>query len=192
MTEEFTVYGDAEILVIGMGNVLMQDEGVGVRAVEELESRYEITAGPGGIDIMDGGTTGTELLEPMKGVKHLIVADAINTGAPAGTIVRIADEEVPAFFQTKLSNHQLGLSDLLALLTLRGEAPDHVTIVGMVPHHLENKLGLSDEANRGLPEMVDMLVNELKALGVQVSERAENRPCYWAEQAKRETAGQCA
>lgn len=192
MTEEFTVYGNADILVIGMGNVLMQDEGVGVRAVEEFESRYIIADSPGGVDIMDGGTTGTELLEPMRGVKHLIVTDAINTGAPAGTIVRISDDQVPAFFQTKLSNHQLGLSDLLALLTLQGQAPEHVTIIGMVPHHLENKLGLSDEANKGLGKMVHLLAGELENLGVDLVRRDETLPCYWAEQAQHEETGACA
>ena len=181
--------GKPDILVIGMGNVLMQDEGVGVRAVEELESRYHV---PESIEMMDGGTTGTELLEPMRGVKHLIVADAINTGDPAGTLVRIADEQVPAFFQMKLSNHQLGLSDLLALLTLTGDAPEHVTIVGMVPHHLENKLGLSDEADEGLPQMVEMLVQELSGLGIDLPERAEPLPCYWAQQAELEAIKACA
>ncbi|MBT4889363.1 MAG: HyaD/HybD family hydrogenase maturation endopeptidase [Rhodospirillales bacterium] len=182
----------SDILVIGMGNVLMQDEGVGVRAVEELESRYILPLGPDGIEVMDGGTTGTELLEPMRGVKHLIVADAINTGAPAGSLVRLTDEQVPAFFQTKLSNHQLGLSDLLALLILTDDAPEHVTIIGMVPHYLENKLGLSKEANAGLLEMVDMIVAELKSLDVPLQERAEPLPCYWGEQAKLEVLKECA
>lgn len=174
---------DTDILVIGMGNVLMQDEGIGVRAVEELESQYVI---PDTITVMDGGTTGTELLNPIRGIKHLIVADAINTGAPHGSLVRIANEEVPAFFQTKLSNHQLGLSDLLALLTLTDDSPENVTIIGMVPHHLENKLGLSDEADAGLPNMVAMLLKELADIGVHLEKRPEPLPCYWGEQAKLE------
>lgn len=173
------------ILIIGMGNILMQDEGVGVRAVEELECRYHIT---GDVEVMDGGTTGTELLEPMRGVEHLIVADAVNTGDPYGTLVRIADDNVPAFFQTKLSNHQLGLSDLLALLTLTGEAPDHVTIIGMVPHSLENKLGLSPEAAEGIAPMVAMLVEELQGLGVELVERSDPPQGYWSQQAELEAS----
>ena len=132
-------------LVIGMGNVLMQDEGIGVRAVEELVNRYHI---PTGVEVVDGGTTGMELFEPMRQADNLIIADAVNTGAPYGSLVRIANHEIPAFFQTKLSNHQLGVSDLLALLTLKGETPEQVTIVGMVPHSLENRLG-SDSRGRG-------------------------------------------
>ncbi|MES9898340.1 MAG: HyaD/HybD family hydrogenase maturation endopeptidase [Sedimenticola sp.] len=177
-----------EILVLGMGNILMQDEGIGVRVVEELECRYHL---PDEIEVMDGGTTGTELLEPMRGIKHLIVTDAVNTGDSHGTLVRIVDREVPAFFQTKLSNHQLGLSDLLALLTLTGEAPEHVTIIGMVPHFLTNKLGLSPEAEAGIDPMVAMLVKELEGLELELHERKAPLKGYWSRQAELE-ASKCA
>ncbi len=176
------------ILIIGMGNVLMQDEGVGVRAVEELECRYYI---PEEVEIMDGGTAGTELLAPMRGKNHLIIADAVNTGAPPGTLVRLADEQVPAFFETKISNHQLGVSDLLALLAIGGDAPEHVTIIGMVPHLLENKLGLSRKAEAGLELMVEMLVAELQASGIELAKRAAPARGYWAAQADMESTATC-
>ena len=171
------------ILIIGMGNVLMQDEGVGVRAVEELEARYII---PQGVTVVDGGTTGMELYEPMRDCDQLIVADAINTGSPYGTLERIYNDEIPAFFQTKLSNHQLGLSDLLALLRLKGEFPEHVAIVGMVPHSLEQQLGLTAEAEAGLDGMVDMLVDELSNLGVTLEKRNEVLVGHWKKEAEYE------
>jgi len=177
------------ILVIGMGNVLMQDEGVGIRAVEELESRYII---PEWVTVIDGGTTGMELFEPIRNCDQLIVADAVNTGDPYGTLVHIANHEIPAFFQTKLSNHQLGLSDLLALLTLKNEVPEHVVIIGMVPHSLESKLGLTQEATAGLDRMVGMLVKELTDLGVALQERAERRIGHWRKEAEQETIAECA
>ncbi len=177
------------ILIIGMGNVLMQDEGVGVRAVEELENRYII---PEGVTVVDGGTTGMELFEPIRNCDQLVVADAVNTGAPYGTLVRIANGAIPAFFQTKLSNHQLGLSDLLALLTLKAEVPEHVAIIGMVPHSLENKLGLTAEATAGLAAMVEKLVEELAGLGVQLNERTEQRQGHWRREAEREAMAACA
>ncbi|MCU7811097.1 MAG: HyaD/HybD family hydrogenase maturation endopeptidase [Candidatus Thiodiazotropha sp. (ex Notomyrtea botanica)] len=178
-----------QILIIGMGNVLMQDEGVGVRAVEELEHRYLI---PEGVDVVDGGTTGMELFEPMRNAKTIIIADAVNTGAPYGTMVRITNEEIPAFFQTKLSNHQLGVSDLLALLTLKGEMPDQVTIIGMVPHALENRLGLTPEAALGLEGMVRMLVEELKTLGIELQPRSQVSDGHWKKEADQETRQSCA
>jgi hydrogenase maturation protease len=180
---------EKKILVIGMGNVLMQDEGVGVRAVEELENRYII---PSNVNVVDGGTTGMELFEPIRNCDQLLVADAINTGDAYGTLVRIANEQIPAFFQTKLSNHQLGLSDLLGLLTLKGEVPEHVVIIGMVPHSLENKLGLTAEAKAGLDAMVAMLVAELAEMGVELQPRDERIIGHWRREAEREAQAACA
>jgi hydrogenase maturation protease len=171
------------VLVIGMGNVLMRDEGIGVRAVEELEARYTL---PDNVRVVDGGTTGMELFEPMRNADCLIVADAVNADAPPGTRVRIANEEIRAFFQTKLSNHQLGLSDLLALLAFKGEMPRHVAIIGMVPHLLDNRLGLSEPAAEGLDAMVGMLVDELARVGVVATPRAEVRAGHWRRQAELE------
>ena len=176
------------ILIIGMGNVLMQDEGVGVRAVEELENTYII---PESVTVVDGGTTGMELFDPIRNCDQLIVADAVNTGDAYGSLVRIANEDIPAFFQTKLSNHQLGLSDLLALLTLKSAVPEHVVIIGMVPHSLENKLGLTPEATVGLTGMVGMLVDELAGLGVVLQQRNESRVGQWRKEAEREAKAVC-
>ncbi|WP_417820925.1 HyaD/HybD family hydrogenase maturation endopeptidase [Terasakiella sp.] len=170
-----------EILVIGLGNVLMQDEGVGVRAVEALEGMYEI---PDNVIVMDGGTTGTELLEPMRDVKHLIVTDSVNTGDPEGTLIRLADEQVPAFFQTKISNHQLGLSDLLGILQLQGQSPETVTIIGMVPYKLENSLGLSPETEERVFKMLDMLVKEIEARGVNLKKREQPVAGFWSQHAQ--------
>lgn len=169
-----------EVLIIGLGNVLMQDEGIGVRAVEELESRYHL---PEGVEAIDGGTTGTELLEPMRGVKHLIVADAINSKSPPGTFIRLVDDQVPAFFQTKISNHQLGLSDLLGLLKITGGEPEHVTIIGVVPHKLENSMGLSPETEKAVGTMVQQLLDELKSIGIEPVLRDEPLTGFWEGQA---------
>lgn len=169
----------ARILVLGLGNVLMEDEGVGVRAVELLASRYRL---PLEVEVLDGGTAGTELLAPMRGVSCLIVADAVNTGDPPGSLVRLSGEQVQAFFQTKISSHQLGLSDLLAVLTVTGDVPREVVILGMVPYSLNNTLGLSPATLERLEEMVLMLVNELRRLGMEPVLRPEPLPRFWAEQ----------
>lgn len=176
------------IVVIGLGNVLMEDEGVGVRAVELLESRYHL---PAHVEVIDGGTTGTELLEPMRNADYLIVADAVNTGAAPGTLVRLSGDEIPAFFQCKLSNHQLGLSDLLAVLTVTQQAPRHITIIGMVPYALNNTLGLSPATLARLEGMLDMLLAELRQCGVEPVMRAHPLPSFWAQQTSSEV-GVCA
>lgn len=177
------------ILVIGMGNVLMRDEGIGVRAVEELEARYGL---PDHVRVMDGGTTGMELFEPMRNCDCLIVADAVNADLPPGSLVRIANGEIRAFFQTKLSNHQLGLSDLLALLAFKGQTPRHVAIIGMVPHLLDNRLGLSAPVSAALDGMVQHLVHELTEVGAPPAPRPLVRAGHWRRQAELEAAAACA
>jgi hydrogenase maturation protease len=171
------------IVVIGLGNILMEDEGVGVRVVELLESRYLL---PPHVEVIDGGTTGTELLEPMRNADYLIVADAVNTGAPLGSLVRLTGAAIPAFFQCKISNHQLGLSDLLAVLTVTQQAPKHVTIIGMVPYALNNTLGLSPATLARLEEMLDMLLAELQQIGITPQLRPQALPGFWAEQTRTE------
>ena len=179
----------ANILIIGMGNVLMQDEGIGVRAVEDLGCRYHL---PAQVQLVDGGTTGMELFDPMRRAGCLIIADAVNADMPPGSLVRIANEEIRAFFQTKLSNHQLGLSDLLALLMFKGEMPRHVAIIGMVPYELQNRLGLSLPALRALNGMVKMLIDELTGLGVSAIPRQTSLTGHWRRQAELEARSLCA
>ena len=166
------------IVVIGLGNVLLSDEGLGVRAVEALEHLYEL---PDTVEVIDGGTSAMDLLNPLSENDHVIIADSVKTGAPPCTLVRLAGDEVPKFFQTKISPHQIGLSDLLALLTVQGEAPENITIIGMVPQSLETRIGLTEGVQKNLPELVQMLVKELQAIGVEPKERSDGSRGFWTE-----------
>lgn len=166
------------VVVIGLGNVLLSDEGLGVRAVELLEERYLL---PESVEVIDGGTSAMDLLNPLSNSAQVIIADAVKTGAPPCTLVRLADEDVPRFFQTKISPHQLGLSDLLALLTVQGEAPEKITIIGMVPESLRTNVGLTDGVNAKMDEMVQMLVDELGSLGIEPKLRQDGIQGFWAE-----------
>ncbi|RLA07055.1 MAG: hydrogenase 2 maturation endopeptidase [Gammaproteobacteria bacterium] len=170
---------DKKILVLGMGNILMQDEGIGVRAVELFSSQYNF---PENVNVMDGGTTGIELYNPIINCDYLIVTDAINSGDKDGSLIRIANEQIPAFFQTKLSNHQLGLSDLLALMRLKDTTPKQVILIGMVPYLLENKLGLSSQAQKNIPKMVVMIVDELNKLGITVVKKEKPDMGHWQKE----------
>ena len=88
------------IVVLGLGNILLRDEGVGVRVVEALAARYVL---PAMVEVVDGGTTGMELLDTLAGCDHLLVCDAVQTGAPPASVVKLADAEVPALFQARFS-----------------------------------------------------------------------------------------
>ena len=153
------------VLVLGMGNILLEDEGLGIRALELLEQRYEI---PPEVELMDGGTTGMGLLDDISGRQHVLVLDAVQTGEPPGTLVKLAGDEVPVYFGMRISPHQLGLSDVLATLELSGERPAGVTVLGLVPLSLEMCLQLSELVNSRLDSLVEAAVNELDGLGYQL------------------------
>ncbi|MDF1527794.1 MAG: HyaD/HybD family hydrogenase maturation endopeptidase [Sedimenticola sp.] len=166
------------VVVIGLGNVLLSDEGLGVRAIELLEQRYIL---PESVEVIDGGTSAMDLLNPLSNNDHVIIADSVKTGAAPCTLVRLADEQVPKFFQTKISPHQIGLSDLLALLTVQGQAPKKITIIGMVPQSFATHIGLTEGVMAKMDEMVELLVDELRSLGIAVKPRQDGAPGFWAE-----------
>ena len=152
-------------LVLGLGNILLRDEGVGVRVVEALAERYTL---PAEVEVVDGGTAGMDLLNTLAGCDHLLICDAVRTGGSPGSVVKLAGDQVPALFQTRCSPHQLGLADLLATLTLTGEAPAVVTLIGIIPADLRLGLELSDEAAEAAGRAVEELAAELRGLGYTV------------------------
>ena len=156
------------ILVLGLGNILLSDEGVGVRIVEALDASHDL---PVGVDLLDGGTSGMDLLDMVADRDCLIVADAVNAAGPAGRLIRLEDDDIRALFELRFSPHQLGLSDLLAALRLMEKAPRRVIIIGVVPQDLTLGLELSPAAACGRDAAVSMIVDELSRLGVAPTPR---------------------
>jgi hydrogenase maturation protease len=151
------------VLVLGIGNILLSDEGAGVKAVEELQHRYDCSDA---VEIVDGGTSGYELLPYFEDRSHVLIIDAVKTGSQPGAIVRI--EDPPAFFQKKISPHQIGLSDVLGLAAITDNLPRNITLFGIEPKQLSTGLDLSTVVARNLSQLVDMVVAELKAIGIKV------------------------
>ena len=157
------------IVVLGVGNILLSDEGVGVRAVESLKREYRL---PPEVEVIDGGTSAMEMLDDLACADHLIIVDAVRSGKPPGTMVRIAGDAVPVFFKTKLSPHQIGLSDVLATLALTGELPGGVTVIGVEPYSLATGMALTPQVEAVLPKVVAQLTDELRQHGM-TAERIE-------------------
>lgn len=148
----------AATLVLGLGNILLSDEGVGVRAVEALVEKAPL---PPDVEVLDGGTSGMDLLDQIAGRARLIVVDAVRTGRAPASVVRLAGDEVPAFFSSKLSPHQLGLCDVLAVLRLMEAAPARISVIGVEPASLDLGLELSPAVAARLPEVVALIEAEL-------------------------------
>ena len=155
-----------KILVLGIGNLLLQDEGAGVRAVEEFGRRYVTSAE---VELLDGGTSGIELLQYIQGKDYLIILDVVKSGNPPGVCIRLEGESVPALFQKKISPHQLGLSDLLASAQLIGKMPERVVLFGIEPKSIETGLEMSCEVGGAIGRLADMVANELASLGLDVT-----------------------
>ena len=126
----------AQILILGIGNVLWADEGFGVRCVETLADRY---AFPQNVRLLDGGTQGLYLLPFMEEADALIVFDAVDYGLPPGSLKLVENDQVPAFMGAKkMSLHQTGFQDVIATAQLMGYCPTQMLLIGCQPVELED------------------------------------------------------
>ncbi len=155
-----------KVLVLGVGNVLMRDEAIGVRAVEELGKRYRF---PENVELLDGGTSGIELLRYICDQDLLIILDAIRAGYPPGTVLRVEGEDVPAQFRTHISPHQLGISDLLAAAMISDQMPKSLLLFGIEPKEVVMGLGLSDEVKAGMERLINIVLDELRKEGCEAT-----------------------
>ncbi|OOH90578.1 hydrogenase 2 maturation endopeptidase [Pasteurellaceae bacterium 15-036681] len=149
-------------LILGVGNILLSDEGVGVRVVQELEKNPLFAPY---FDVVDGGSCGMELLDCIANRNHLIIIDAVLANKEAGKIVVLHNEKIPTFFSRKISPHQLGICDVLSALTLTDELPKHLCLIGIQPESLEPNIGLSEKIQATFPAIFDNLAKQLIAYG---------------------------
>jgi hydrogenase maturation protease len=152
-------------VVLGVGNILLSDEGIGVHAVNSLAARYSI---PAEVEVIDGGTSAMDCLDRIAGSDLLLIADCVRSGREPGALVRLADGDLQAFFRTRISPHQVGLSDVLATLALHGISPARTVLVGAEPKSLGLGLEPTPELLAQLPALVGALAAELAAAGLRL------------------------
>ncbi|MFO1283766.1 MAG: HyaD/HybD family hydrogenase maturation endopeptidase [Burkholderiales bacterium] len=157
------------VVVLGIGNAILSDEGVGVHAVRALAERYEL---PDGVDAIDGGTAGMELFDALADTDVVVVIDAVKAKREPGSLVCLAGREVPVFFRSKLSPHQVSICDVLASLEFAGSAPADLVLVGVEPGSFELGTELTSEVAGRVPDLLARVVDELAARGVRLSPRA--------------------
>jgi len=137
-------------VVLGLGNTLNRDEGLGVFALEPLRARLP-EGGP--IELLDGGVLGMGLLPIVESCSHLLILDAVDGGATPGTVIELSREELPLFARLKLSLHQLGFQEVLQFASVRGNLPERLGLVGAQPADTSVGVGLSPEIEAVLPEI---------------------------------------
>ena len=139
-------------VVLGLGNLLNRDEGLGVQALKILDA--QLGAQPG-LELLDGGVLGLNLLMIVEECSHLLILDAVNVGKPAGVVVELRKEQIPLYAGVKLSQHQVTFQEVLGLANVRGHLPEHLHLVGIQPEDLSIGLELSATVEEALPEVVN-------------------------------------
>jgi hydrogenase maturation protease len=150
---------EKRIVVLGIGNVILQDEGVGVHAVRELEGRDF----PPHVQVIDGGTALMDLLPVIQEAARIIVIDALKGGGEPGTIYRVTPDDLTADTERPLSLHQVGLLEVLGMARQLGGDPQ-VVIIGVEPQEISWGMELTPEVEAKLPRVVETVLEELKGL----------------------------
>jgi len=158
----------SRMLVLGLGNVLCGDDGLGVAAVARLAERWEIAPE---VRVVDGGTLGLALLGLFDGMDEVLLVDAILADAAPGALVALDGEDVAPAARTRLSVHQVGVADLLDALDLLGTRPRRLSLVGLVPERIELGMERSAAVERALPGLVDRVAREIRERGHAVAPR---------------------
>jgi len=158
------------VLVLGLGNVLLADDGLGAAAIARIERDYRT---PPGVRFEDGGTLGLSLLGLIADSDRVILVDAVRADAPPGTLVRLDGADVAEAVWNRLSPHQVGVADLLEAARLIDFYPSAVTLLGLVPEVIDLAVVRSNAVDSGLDELVAAIVGEVQSLGYRMVREPE-------------------
>lgn len=161
-----------KISIIGIGNILMMDEGIGVHAVTSFPERYEI---PGTVEIIDGGTQGLDLLPYLDGRDKVIVVDAVNFGRQPGAIAVIENDDVPAMIESKASLHHLGLADVLSVAKMTDALPGELCLIGIQPKTLDLGLDMTPEMGDSVPLIHEQIAAKLRLWEIPCALRSHQK-----------------
>ena len=146
------------LLVLGVGNILLRDEGIGVRVVEAME-QVEL---PPEVELFDGATAGLDLLDAIADRQKVIIIDAIDGNSGPGTVIRLGLDDLAARMDPQVSLHEIGLLETLAVARQLGIAPQEVVVIGVRPKDVSSGLSLSPQIAGLVPEIVKLVLAELQ------------------------------
>lgn len=153
----------SHVMILGVGNILLTDEGFGVRVVEHLERVYDF---PENVSVVDGGVLGIHLMGTIAAADHLIVVDAVRNGKPPGAFHRLAGEAIPKRILAKNSLHQVDLLEALTLCQALDKVPETV-ILGVEPADIQTySVELTPTVGAQVEPMAHRVLEELERLGI--------------------------
>ena len=151
-----------EALVIGLGNPLMGDDGLGLAALDRLRTQWEL---PATVRLVDGGTWGMNLLPLFEDAEAVVLIDAIDAGRDPGELILLERDEVPRFLGLKLSPHQIDLREVIALAAFRERLPERLVVIGLQPERVEMSAALTPAVARHVGKVVTGVVARLGSWG---------------------------
>lgn len=159
------------IVVLGVGNILLKDEGVGVRVIEEFQRQYTV---PQNVRVVDGGTQGLWLMATIQETDRLIVVDAVLGGGEPGSLYRLEKDDLPKGLRAKQSAHDSDLVEALNLCYLLETGPQSVVVLGVQPQDITPfGLEITERVAARIPDLVLGVVEELMKLGIEPEKKFE-------------------
>jgi len=166
MLEEYTV------TILGLGNILLTDEGVGVHTVNEFQKRYVV---PDYVEIVDGGAAGLDLIPFIEGREKVLMVDAVNFDKDPGFIGLLENEDIPVRITEKASMHHLGLLDVLSIVKLSGNYPKELCLIGIQPKSLELGLDMTPEICDKKEALIERVATKLREWNIPCALRSPQK-----------------
>jgi hydrogenase maturation protease len=157
------------IVVLGVGNVLQEDDGIGIYACAYLSANYDFNPE---IEIINGGVEGINLLNLFLENDRIIILDTINLDDEAGSIYNIPSYELSGFGLNSGGAHEVGVMQCLDMIELMGHPLPESNVIGIVPQSITFEMGLSDELFERFNDYINTVINYLKTVNIR-SERNE-------------------
>ncbi len=158
-----------KVALIGLGNILLRDEGVGVHVLNAIKERYAFSPP---VELIDGGTMGLDLLPFFEDRERILIVDAVDFGEEPGHIEAIEDEDIPSVFLPKLSVHHIGLSDVLFVSRLMDIKPEKICLIGIQPESIDAGLEMTEPIKSALGELTGFIIQKLEQWNVTCALRS--------------------
>ena len=153
-----------KVMVLGVGNILLKDEGVGPKTIDRLRAEYSF---PENVELVDGGTAGLDLLPVVEGFDLIIIVDTVKAGAEPGAIFRFTPDDIEVKVPYKTSLHQIGMVEVFAIAEALGKKMKGI-IIGIQPEDMSAwGLDLTPTIEAKIPELMGLVLKELDALGIK-------------------------
>lgn len=158
-----------KVIIIGVGNILLRDEGIGIHAVEHLKRLYNFSSH---VEVVDGGVGGLNFLPYMERADNLIIIDAVRANAKPGAMFRFTPEDILTQVKYKTSLHEMGLQEVFAIARAAGKKCPAAVIIGIQPKDIScYGMELTEEIAAKLPAVIDLVLCEIEKMGVKAERK---------------------